>query len=82
MNIETLKIAKAEAKKFIDRCEDIEDSITKSEKNDVDYLGKKRYENYDKAAENYLMYGSPETSALKRQSMELTRSLSKLRKPF
>jgi hypothetical protein len=82
MNIKTLKQAKVDAEKFIERCEDIESSISESNSNDGDYLGKKRYESYDEAAENYFMYGSPETSALKRQSMELTRSLSKLRKPF
>lgn len=82
MNIETLKIAKAEAKKFIDRCEEIENAIGDKEKTIKSYSGKNPGWTYEETAKWYFTYGSPETSALKRQSMGLTRSLSKLRKPF
>lgn len=60
MQLDKVKDAQAEARKFLQRC----DELLKASEPAGDYL-----------------WGNKHTAAVRRQSMELTRSLSELRKP-
>jgi hypothetical protein len=60
VKIKDIIATKAEAERFIKRCDDVEERL---EQNGIDFL-----------------YGCKETGALRRSSLDLTRSLADLRR--
>ena len=65
MNIENIREARFEARRFISRVDELEDMLAKLTAKDRKYA---------------IMFGGKEHAAMKRTSMDLSRALVKLRK--
>lgn len=65
MKMATILDAEREAERFLSRVEDLKDAIARDEN----------------TARFWDMTGCPESSAVRRSSMDLTRSLANMRKP-
>ena len=67
--LDRINAAYREAQRFIRRCDTLFECLHKYE------------EGIDKAQNHYLYFGSKESGAVRRASMDLTRALAEMRKP-